>query len=82
MLTIYCQTEKRALCANCVYGVTKHRTHKLIPLKDAIPYINEDNVQLWKLMEDDIKSMDLSMRNCLDNTNSLQKEFKSQLKYI
>ena len=35
VLTIYCQTERKVLCANCVYGFNRHKTHRLIPLKDA-----------------------------------------------
>lgn len=63
VLTIYCQTERKALCANCVYGASRHRTHRLIPLKDAIEFIIEDNTLLWKIIDTDMKRMDDSIRN-------------------
>lgn len=37
--TVYCITERRVLCTNCVFGAARHRTHKLKPLKDAYQYI-------------------------------------------
>jgi len=42
-LSLYCLTERRILCVNCIFGVTKHRTHKIMPLRDSENYINEDN---------------------------------------
>jgi hypothetical protein len=73
VLTIYCQTERRALCANCVYGVARHRTHKLVPLKDAQEFIIEDNALLWKIIEGDLKQMDVSIRNSQESTILLEK---------
>ncbi len=43
VLTLYCLTERRILCVNCIYGITKHRTHKVIPLRDSYDDINKDN---------------------------------------
>lgn len=45
-LTLYCLTERRILCVNCTYGVTKHRTHKVLPLKDATDHVASDNLLL------------------------------------
>jgi hypothetical protein len=54
-LTLYCLTERRVLCVNCTYGMTKHRTHKVIPLKDTTDYIVEDNKMLRSLIDRDLK---------------------------
>lgn len=82
VLTIYCQTERRALCANCVYGVTRHRTHRLIPLEDADQHILEDNGLLWSIIESDLKSMDESIKNTQENTITLERELKRRLRLI
>jgi len=71
VLTIYCQTERKALCANCVYGINRHRTHKLLPLKDAATYIMEDNTILWNQINEDLKKMDESIKYTQDNTITL-----------
>ena len=68
VLTIYCQTERKALCANCVYGINRHRTHRLLPLKDATALITEDNMLLWTQINEDLRKMDESIKSSQDNT--------------
>lgn len=46
ILTLYCLTERKVLCVNCNYSDYKHKTHKIVPLKDSGKYIYEDNVLL------------------------------------
>jgi uncharacterized protein YhbP (UPF0306 family) len=68
ILTIYCQTERKTLCANCVYGFNRHKTHKLLPLKDANELIREDNNYFWVQINEDLKKMDDSIKSTQDTT--------------
>ena len=62
-LTLYCFTERKILCANCTYGIGKHRTHKIIPLKDSPKFIKEDNEQLATILKADLKILEESIKN-------------------
>jgi hypothetical protein len=42
-LTLYCLTERKILCVHCTYGEMRHRTHKVLPLRDSGTYIQQDN---------------------------------------
>ena len=55
ILTLYCLTERRILCVNCTYGVAKHRTHKVLPLKDSTNYVTDDNILLRDIIDNDLK---------------------------
>lgn len=64
ILTLYCLTERKVLCVNCNYGDFKHKTHKILPLKDSNSYINEDNILLKEILNKDLKEIEQSIRNC------------------
>jgi hypothetical protein len=68
ILTLYCLTERRILCVNCTYGVTKHRTHKVLPLKDANAHVVEDNMLLKDIIDSDLKFLEESLRNSQENS--------------
>jgi hypothetical protein len=68
VLTLYCLTERRILCVNCTYGVTKHRTHKVLPLKDSSTYVSEDNQLLKEIIDTDLKFLEESLRNSQENS--------------
>jgi hypothetical protein len=42
----------------------KHKTHKILPLKDAGAYITEDNLILKELLSKDLKNIEESVKNC------------------
>ena len=63
ILTLYCLTERRVLCVNCTYGMTKHRTHKVLPLNDTKDYISEDNKVLRLLIDKDLKLLEENIKN-------------------
>ncbi len=52
------------LCVSCSFGEAKHKTHKVIPLKDSNKYISEDNMLLKEIISNDLKVVDESIRNC------------------
>ena len=57
-LTLYCLTERKALCVNCTYGDVRHKMHRVLPLKDSISHIEKDNVDLEKIISDKILKID------------------------
>jgi len=72
-LTLYCLTERRVICVNCIYGVTKHRTHKIIPLKDSITEIVQDNQILRHIIDSDLKVLEEGIKNSQMNTVIIEK---------
>lgn len=48
---------------NCTYGVAKHRTHKVLPLKDASTQVADDNILLREIINNDLRALDESLRN-------------------
>lgn len=45
-LSLYCMNERRILCVNCLYGMHRHRSHKVLPLKDSMEEVHIDNKRL------------------------------------
>lgn len=35
MLTLYCELDRKTLCANCMYQQETHRKHRVIPIGRA-----------------------------------------------
>jgi hypothetical protein len=42
VITLYCTHDKKLLCVYCIYGVNKHRSHKLLPPFEHLDYIAKD----------------------------------------
>lgn len=42
VLSLYCETEQRLLCANCVFRNGAHRLHKVYPLEKCYLQISRD----------------------------------------
>lgn len=82
ILTLYCLTERRVLCVNCTYGVTKHRTHKVAPLRDSISYVTDDNILLRDSIDNDLKVLEESLKNSQENSYLLEKEMKRTLEKV
>lgn len=40
-----------------MYGIHRHRSHKVIPLKDCMDEIYEDNAKLKVIMEEEIQKL-------------------------
>jgi hypothetical protein len=38
-ISIYCETEQKLLCANCIYGRTEHKFHRVTPLDRSLDKI-------------------------------------------
>jgi hypothetical protein len=48
---------------NCTYGGAKHRTHRVLPLKDSTEYVTEDNSILKHLIDKDLSGLEESLKN-------------------
>ena len=81
-LTLYCLTERRVLCVNCIYGVTKHRTHKVLPLKDCLEDVRKDNDMLRNLIDADLHTLDDNIQNSHETTKLLEKEQRKRLEKL
>lgn len=46
ILGLYCMNEKIILCVNCLYGVHRHRSHRVVPLQNCMQNIYSDNTEL------------------------------------
>ena len=79
VLTLYCLTQRKVLCVNCNFGEMKHKTHKILPLKDSGVYINEDNLVLKELLSKDLKTIEDSVKNCQEMSMSLEKQMKKMI---
>lgn len=42
MLTLYCEIDRKPLCASCMYQQETHRKHKVTPLARAMNHVKED----------------------------------------
>ena len=51
----------------------KHKTHRILPLKDSSVYINEDNLVLKELLSKDLKNIEDSVKNCQEMSMSLER---------
>lgn len=78
-LTLYCLNERRILCVNCLYGMHKHRSHKVIPLKDCLEEVREDNRQLKLIMDKEVQQLDYYKKVAEDNRIILENEMKKAL---
>jgi len=85
--SLFCVTEKETLCPSCVYTVQdKHKTHNIIPLKQAYAMIKKDiekfrgfaREKLLKI-EDSIKismkNVTIIEKNLIDFTKEIEREF-------
>lgn len=50
ILSLYCLNERRILCVNCLYGIHRHRSHKVVPLKDCMEEVYSDNAKLKSII--------------------------------
>lgn len=55
IFTLYCETDRRILCSNCMYDDSTHRKHKVIPLNKALTLVSEDIVSLQNFAEPLVK---------------------------
>lgn len=81
-LTLYCHTERRILCANCTYGLTKHRLHKVMPLRDCAQFIIEDNQALGDILNKDLQCLETSIKNCKQNIRIVERELKKSINQL
>lgn len=79
-LTLYCLTERKILCVNCTYGDFRHRTHKVLPLRDSLKYISQDNDELNRILKDDFIRLQENIKSCKENVFVLNNSLGTVLK--
>lgn len=68
MLTLYCEIDRKPLCANCMYQQETHRKHKVVPLAKAMNYVKED-----------IASFEIKIEGQLNQCNAISKNLQTAL---
>ena len=79
-LTLYCLTEKRTLCVNCTYGDTKHRMHRVLPLKDSFAYLKKDNNDFLAILPDKMGKLDDTIKISQKNVTMLNQGLLLELR--
>jgi len=46
------------MCIYCIYGINKHRTHKILPVNETVDYVIEDVEKLKSQFSEELKSLD------------------------
>lgn len=57
---------------NCLYGIHRHRSHKVIPLKDCMEEIYEDTKNMRGIIEEEIKGLDYFSKIAEENISVVQ----------
>ena len=68
--------ERRILCVNCLYGLHRHRSHKVVPLKDCMDEVYEDNKKLKYIMDEEIKKLEYYTKVAEENKAILETEMR------
>ena len=79
-LTLYCLTERKALCVNCTYGDMRHRTHRVLPLKDAMSHVEKDNQDFTALLQDKMAELEETIKIANKNGDILRQSLVVDLK--
>lgn len=51
VLSLYCETEQKLLCANCVYRSNNHKLHRVFPLQKCYKQISRDVEQMSRQVD-------------------------------
>jgi hypothetical protein len=50
-ISIYCETEQKLLCANCIFGRVEHKFHRVTPIDHSYEKIEKDVDTMNRLIE-------------------------------
>lgn len=68
ILTLYCEIDRKPLCANCMYKQDTHRKHRVIPLDKAM-----------NLVKEDINSLENKLEQNLNHCSSLSRKLQEMV---
>jgi len=51
VFTLYCEIDRKPLCASCMYQQETHRKHRVTPLHKSLNLVKEDIISLENKLE-------------------------------
>lgn len=57
----------------------KHRSHKVVPLKDSMNEVHEDNYKLSEIIEEELKRMEYYSKVAEENSVIIETEMRRAL---
>ena len=73
VLTLYCEKDRTPLCVSCVYHGNQHKTHKVIPLKNAGKSLLTDTQNYANKVQRRIEEIDGILRVSTENIVKIEK---------
>ena len=71
--------DKKLLCVYCIYGVHKHRAHKLMPPLEHVEHIAGDVIGLQQKFNEFLYSLEDVVSNSKMTSQLFQNQMKSYL---
>jgi len=56
-ISIYCETEQKLLCANCIFGRVEHKFHRVTPIDHSYDKIEKDVDTMNRLIDREVGAM-------------------------
>lgn len=66
VLSLYCETEQKLLCANCVYRSNSHKLHKVFPIEKCYKQIARDVEQMTRQIDREIQWAEGASKSILE----------------
>jgi hypothetical protein len=66
VLSLYCETEQKLLCANCIFRNGLHRHHRVLPIDKCYKQIVRDIEQMSRQAEREITWANSTLTNVLE----------------
>ncbi|EAR87773.2 B-box zinc finger protein (macronuclear) [Tetrahymena thermophila SB210] len=71
-ISLFCNTERLLCCVQCVYQTQIHKKHNVVPIKQALQHLREDNLIFINSCREKVSLIDEAIKNCQFNKNKLQ----------
>ncbi|KAL4476090.1 hypothetical protein ABPG74_009823 [Tetrahymena malaccensis] len=71
-ISLFCNTERLLCCVQCVYQTQVHKKHNVVPIKQALQNLREDNLIFINSCREKVSLIDEAIKNCQFNKSKLQ----------
>lgn len=75
-ISLFCKEDKSLLCVNCLYYTDRHKKHQIVPLKEALEEIKQENRLFRNEVKEKMPLIENSIKMC--NQNKCATEFAYQ----
>lgn len=82
ILTLYCESDRMPICVSCLYHGTEHKSHKIVPLKNANKSLNTDTQNLRNRMQKRIEKVEEAIRTSTENLVKIERIYPELCKQI